>query len=277
MAQQNTKKSTNKADNLGIGAKFVIALFALLMAFSLVLPMLSSVLSSTKSTSTSTDTTTDTSSESADDSEEKAEVEKADDKYGALVSSLEEKYASDSTNLATLLNLGKDYMAWGAYVRYYGSTDSDTTHANELLDKAVTYYDEYLAQRESSAVRVDKALCAYYQEDGTSALNQLKALTESAPDYGPAWANLGLVYESSGDTDSAKEAYAKAEEADPNDEYGAKTYAEQRLSSLDSSESTDESSSDSATSTSTSTGSSTTSSSSTSQGLSDTLSELNGL
>ena len=37
--------------------------------------------------------------------------------------SLEEKYASDSQNLATLLNLGKDYMTWGTYVRYYGTTD----------------------------------------------------------------------------------------------------------------------------------------------------------
>lgn len=275
MAQQSTKKSSNKASNLGIGAKIVIVLFAALMAFSLMLPSLSALFgSSSSSTSTDSSTTESTTddSDSSDDSEEKSQVEQTDDKYSAIVSTLEEKYASDSTNLATLLNLGKDYMTWGAYVRYYGSTDAETTHANELLDKAVKYYDEYLAQRDSSAVRVDKALCAYYQEDTTSALEQLKALSESAPDYGPAWANLGLLYEATGDTDSAKEAYAKAEEADPNDEYGAKTYAEQRLSSIESSESSDDE-----TDTTSSSDSGTTPSSSSSQGLSDTLNELSGL
>ena len=99
-------------------------------------------------------------------------------------------------------------MTWGTYVRYYGTTDADTTHANDLLGKAVKYYDEYLALKDSNAVRVDKALCAYYQQDGTSALQQMKDLTASAPDYGPAWANLGMLYEASGDNDSAKAAYA---------------------------------------------------------------------
>lgn len=280
MAQQSTKKSSNKASNLGIGAKIVIVLFAALMAFSLMLPSLSAVFGSSGTSSSDSSTTDSSTDTDSDDSEEKTQVEQADDKYSALVSTLEEKYASDSTNLATLLNLGKDYMTWGAYVRYYGSTDDDTTHANELLDKAVKYYDEYLAQRDSSAVRVDKALCAYYQEDTTSALNQLKELSESAPDYGPAWANLGLLYEASGDTDSAKEAYAKAEETDPNDEYGAKSYAEQRLSSIESSESSDDDSTDSSsTSDSTTTDSSDlgTTSSSTTQGLSETLNELSGL
>jgi len=284
MAQQSTKKSSNKASNLGIGAKIVIVLFAALMAFSLMLPSLSALFGSSGSSSTdtsATDSSTDSDSDSSDDSEEKTQVEQADDKYSALTSALEEKYASDPMNLATLLNLGKDYMTWGAYVRYYGSTDDDTTHANELLDKAVKYYDEYLAQRDSSAVRVDKALCAYYQEDTTSALSQLKELSESAPDYGPAWANLGLLYEASGDTDSAKEAYAKAEETDPDDEYGAKSYAEQRLSSIESSESSDDESTDGSSTTSTTdlsgSGSDSTSSSASSQGLSETLNELSGL
>lgn len=278
MAQQSGKKSSNKASNLGIGAKILICVFAALMAFSLMLPSLSAIFgSSSSSTSSSTADSADTSTDDSDSSEEKSQVEQADDKYSALTSTLEEKYASDSTNLATLLNLGKDYMTWGAYVRYYGSTDDDTTHANELLDKAVKYYDEYLAQRESSAVRVDKALCAYYQDDTTSALSQLKDLTASASDYGPAWANLGLLYEATGDEDSAKAAYAKAEEVDPNDEYGSKSYAEQRISSMESSESTDGESSDSSNSTTTTTSSTTSSSSSTGQGLSETLSELNGL
>ena len=256
------KKSTNKSDNIGIGGKVLIVFFAILMAASLMLPSFAAIFSSSQSSS----------STSEQQSASVTDVASADAKYTDVVASLEEKYSSDPKDLATLLNLGKDYMTWGVYVRYYGSTDADTSHANELLDKAVKYYDEYLAIKDSNAVRCDKAMCAFYQEDGTSALNQLEELTASAPDYGPAWANLGLLYEASGNTDAAKEAYAKAQETDPDDEYGAKSYATQRLSAIESAES-DDSSNGSATTDSTST---TGSSATGAQGLSDTLGSLSG-
>ena len=246
------KKSTNKSDNIGLGGKILIVFFAILMAASLMLPSFAAIFSSSQSNSS----TSEQQSESVTD----------------VVASLEEKYSSDPTDLATLLNLGKDYMTWGVYVRYFGSTDADTSHANELLDKAVKYYDEYLAIKDSNAVRCDKAMCAFYQEDGTSALNQLEELTASAPDYGPAWANLGLLYEASGNTDAAKEAYAKAQETDPDDEYGAKSYATQRLSAIESAESGDSSDGSGSSDSTSTTGSSATGS----QGLSDTLGSLSG-
>ena len=278
MAQQSKKKN---ASNIGPAGKALIVLFAVLMALSLMLPSLSSIFSSSSSSSTSSEQTTssDDASSSDDSSSESSEtdyVAKADEKYGAQVTALEEKYASDPVNLATLLNLGKNYMTWGTYVRYFGSTDADTSHANELLSNAVKYYDEYLAIKDSDAVRVDKALCAYYQEDGTSALQQLKELTESAPDYGPAWANLGLLYEASGDEESAKAAYAKAQETDPNDEYGAKSYATQRLASLESSDETDDSDESASEDAAADDSSETTGSTTGVQGLTDTLSDLTG-
>lgn len=263
MANKSTKKSTNKSSNIGPAGKVVIVLFAVLMALSLMLPSLQAIFSSNKS-----DDSSSAQQSSASDSGTNSNIAKADDKYGEAVKSLEEKYASDSQNLATLLNLGKDYMTWGTYVRYYGTADADTTHANDLLGKAVKYYDEYLALKDSNAVRVDKALCAYYQQDGTSALQQMRDLTASAPDYGPAWANLGMLYEASGDNDSAKAAYAKAQQTDPDDEYGAKSYATQRLQSMESAQNSS-SSADGSTST---TGSSQTGA----QGLSDTLGNLSG-
>lgn len=283
MAQQGTQQGKKKGtSNIGPAGKALIVLFAVLMALSLMLPSLSSIFSSSSGSSTTSEQSSDSSSDSTDssDTSETDYVAKADEKYGAKVKTLEEKYASDPVNLATLLNLGKDYMTWGAYIRYFGSTDADTTHANELLSSAVKYYDEYLAIKDSAAVRVDKALCAFYQEDGTSALEQLKDLTASSPDYGPAWANLGLVYEASGDEDSAKAAYLKAQEADPNDEYGAKTYATQRLSSMESASSDSDSDSsadtDSSDAADDSSSTGTAGSSSGAQGLTDTLSDLTG-
>ena len=291
MADKAAKKKNGKKDGLGTGAKAVIVLFAVLMALSLMLPSLAAVFSSLagdsssdsgqasseqSSDSSSSDSSSDSESasssedqSSSDSSSTNSNVAQADEKYGALVDELKGRYDSDPQNLATLLNLGKDYMTWGVYARYYGSTDADTSHANELLSNAVKYYDEYLALHDSNAVRVDRALCAFYSEDQDSALQQLEDLTSQAPDYGPAWANLGMLYEAKGDSDSARSAYAKAQETDPDDEYGAKSYATQRLNSLDSASSqSSDGSGDSANSTgTTSTGA---------QGLSQTLGSLSG-
>ena len=291
MADKAAKKKNGKKDGLGTGAKAVIVLFAVLMALSLMLPSLAAVFSSLagdsssdsgqasseqSSDSSSSDSSSDSDSasssddhSSSDSSSTNSNFAQADERYGALVDELKGRYDSDPQNLATLLNLGKDYMTWGVYARYYGSTDADTSHANELLSNAVKYYDEYLALHDSNAVRVDRALCAFYSEDQDSALQQLEDLTSQAPDYGPAWANLGMLYEAKGDSDSARSAYAKAQETDPDDEYGAKSYATQRLNSLDSASSqSSDGSGDSANSTgTTSTGA---------QGLSQTLGSLSG-
>jgi tetratricopeptide (TPR) repeat protein len=57
-------------------------------------------------------------------------------------------------------------------------------------------------------------------------------MTEEKPDYPMGWANLGMLYEQQYDKDNAINAYQKAADSDPNDEYGAKTYAEQRIQSI---------------------------------------------
>ena len=178
------------------------------------------------------------------------------------MSSLESKLANDPNNLATLLNLGRDYMQWGYQVVYSGTTDADTTHGNDLLDKAISYFDQYLALNDSNSVKVDSALCLLYKGDTSGAISALQQITTDSPDYGPAWANLGLAYEISGDSTSALSAYQQAETTDADDEYGAKSYAEKRIAAINSS----------ATSTTSGTSATSgTSSTSTTQGLSDTL------
>ena len=257
------KKSTNKSDNIGLGGKILIVFFAILMAASLMLPSFAAIFSSSQSGS----------STSGQQSTSVTDVASADAKYTDVVASLEEKYSSDPTDLATLLNLGKDYMAWGVTVRYSGSTDASTSHANELLEKAISYYDQYLALKDSGAVRVDRALCQYYEEETSEATAALEQLTQDMPDYGPAWANLGMLYESAGNSDQAREAYQKAQEADADDEYGAKTYATQRISAMDSAASSSAGTTDSTSATTS--GSSTTGSAGV-KGLSDTLANLSG-
>ena len=120
---------------------------------------------------------------------------------------------------------------------------------------------------------MDRALCQYYEEETSKATAALEQLTQDMPDYGPAWANLGMLYESAGNSDQAREAYQKAQEADADDEYGAKTYATRRISAMDSAASSSAGTTDSTSATTS--GSSTTGSTGV-KGLSDTLANLSG-
>ena len=276
---KTTAKSSSSAKSqqggLSLGARIAIAVIAVVMALSMMLPSLSSIFSGSSS-STTTDqsssadasTSESTSSSSSDSSSSSSStsttntVDTIDSEYKTLVASLESKLANDPNNLATLLNLGRDYMQWGYQVVYNGTTDADTTHGNDLLDKAISYFDQYLALNDSNSVKVDSALCLLYKGDTSGAISALQQITTDSPDYGPAWANLGLAYEISGDSTSALSAYQQAETTDADDEYGAKSYAEKRIAAINSS------------TTSTTSGTSATSgtsSTSTTQGLSDTL------
>lgn len=273
-------KSAKPKDGMSLGAKVALTVFAVLMALSMMLPSIAAIIGTSSSQDSSSQSQSADSGSSADSSDSGSSsdgtadaVAQADEKYQPLVDALQTKLSSDSQNLATLLNLGKDYMAWGVTVRYSGSTDASTSHANELLEKAISYYDQYLALKDSGAVRVDRALCQYYEEETSEATAALEQLTQDMPDYGPAWANLGMLYESAGNSDQAREAYQKAQEADADDEYGAKTYATQRISAMDSAASSSAGTTDSTSATTS--GSSTTGSTGV-KGLSDTLANLSG-
>lgn len=189
--------------------------------------------SSSSSTDSSATSDTATSESSSSTSETSTTVSSLDADYQVEVSALEKRLADDPKNLAALLNLGKHYMSWAYSVSYYGGSEEGATdHAHDLFDKAIGYYDQYLALNDSNAVKVDRALCQFYAGDYDAAQAALEKLTKDAPDYGPAWANLGLVYESMWNTESAQDAYKKAAEADPNDEYGARSFANRRLAAM---------------------------------------------
>ena len=220
----------------------VIVVFAIVMALSLMLPSLAPIFAN-KNTgqqqdqqSQQSDSNNNSSDSSNSESSEAANsVAKVDANYSKTVSALEAKLAKDPNNIATLLNLGNDYMNWGYQVGSYSSADGDKSHANDLLAKAMGYYDQYLAKNDSDAVRVNRALCQLYSEDTAGATAALEQLTQKSPNYGPAWANLGLANEIAGNQDAAKTAYDKAKETDPNDEYGAKSFAERRLAQMNAS------------------------------------------
>ena len=278
-----------KPSQMKTSTKVIVIVFAVIMAASMMLPSFVSIFanqaqvtddsSADADASTSDSGSTDASSsadadagagESSDASLDGVpeNLRSTAGKYATTVSSLEAKLSSDPNNLAALLNLAQDYMSWGYASLRSSTTDEETSYSTGLLQKAVGYYDRYLALNDSSAAKVDRALCEFYAGSADAARADLEKVTAEDAGYGPAWANLGMLYEYAGDTDKASEAYQKAVDADPDDEYGAKTFANQRLIQIKAS----------STASSGSTGSDSASVPSTNeQGLSDALSSKSGI
>ena len=117
--------------------------------------------------------------------------------------------------------------------------DEDQQHAIDLFKQAISYYDTYIERNPGSkSAEVDRAICVFYSGDHTAAIAALEDFVAGDSTFGPAWANLGMFYENEGRIDDAKDAYNKAIEADPEDTYQVKTYAQQRLTNLESTKAT---------------------------------------
>lgn len=238
-AERKAKVSAKqqKADRKKRITTVVVVIFGILMALSMMLPSFSAMFANRSAANArggeqEASANGSENSGSGTDSSAQGNVTSLGDldaRYSKTVSDLEAKLANDPNNLVTILNLGNDYMNWGYSGTRLAHTDSDATHVVELFQKAIAYYDRYLALNDSNAVKINRALCQLYSGDTEGAKAALEKMTQDVPDYGPAWANLGLVYELTGDSGTATSMYEKAKEIDPNDEYGAKTFAERRI------------------------------------------------
>ena len=227
--------------------EIAVAVFAVIIGVSMMLPSLAYIFTghgpSGQGSNSSQSSDSTNSSESAGDDggstdsgntdpsneETKNDIASIDDRYQKTISSLEDKLASatdDTSKLPTLLGLGDDYLQWALAASRQASDDAGKAHVSELYGKAIDYYRQYLAINDSGAVKVKISQCQLYSGDTDAAVQTLEALTQASPDYGPAWVYLGVTYAQKGDNTKAINALKRAEAADPNDEYGAKTLAQ---------------------------------------------------
>jgi tetratricopeptide (TPR) repeat protein len=123
-------------------------------------------------------------------------------------------------------------MNWGYSAQYSSTTDEERDYSKGLLNKSVEYFDRYLAIEESDAVKVQRLSSLYYLGETQESLDAMKKITEENPDYPLAWAHLGLFYEWQYDQTNALDAYKKAAETDPKDEYGVKSFADEHVKSI---------------------------------------------
>lgn len=217
-----------------------VVIASIIMVGSILLPSLSAIISGiqkSKASATTATTAAATSAAATDASTSDAETTNTymndlDEHYQSIVSPLEEKLKDSPDDKAALINLANNYLNWGSTARNYASSDDDQAHIRELLTTAEGYYDSYLELEDASAARVNRALCQYYLGDQSGAIKAIEDFTKSVGDYAPAWTNLGMMYQETGETEKATDAFNKALEVDPDNTYGLQSYATSQLRSL---------------------------------------------
>lgn len=225
-----------------IATTVIVVFFALLMAVSMMLPSFAQIFSSNRQAdearqqmgSQAQDTTGWASGSGSEGSAAtSSSVDGVLNAYADQIADQEQKLQDDPDNLAALLGAGNAYMTAASQAQSYASTEADAKKIIEFYDQAISYFDRYLELNDSVTVKVSRALCILQEGKSDEALTELQQITKDYPDYGPGWAYLGLALENKGNMDSARKAFEKAQEVDPNDEYGAKTMAAQGLAQIE--------------------------------------------
>ena len=207
-----TKKRERRPGELSTFQKVVIVLFIAVFALSTLAGALASVFQSSQTVEYS--------------------VDYVDSQYTDYVADLESQLEEDPENAETLLATARACSSWGTSVMMLAATDDEASHGTELVQRAIGYYDRYLALDNASDARVERAMCEYYLGDAETVTADLEAVTADDPEYAPAWYDLGLLYEGQGLTDESLAAYQKAVELDPDDEQGVGTNAQSRIDAL---------------------------------------------
>ena len=243
---------------MSTGTKIVVGIFAVVMALSMMLPSLAPIFAGSMQKNSSSEQTNQEQKDGASNSEAAKTEENKDENakmpatelaervpdnetiktstntYAKKAEKYEKRLATDPKNLAALLNAGQTYMNWGYGISYSATADAEKSYVNDVLNKAIEYFDRYLALNDAKSVKVDRALCKSSMGDTDGAIKDLEAMSAEDPAFPLVWANLGMLYQTKGDSEKATQAYQKAVETDPNDEYGAKSYANQQIISLNS-------------------------------------------
>lgn len=239
-------KAEQRKQSQSTMVKVAAVIFAAILGFSMMLPSCSSIFAGRVAEDgpieqpQPEDATTDEATEDAETedatTEEPAEeltgIALADSHYQPLVDELKANLEANPSDLASILNLGNYYMDWALEASSSAYTDEETLYVYSLYDEAVAYFDRYLEINDSKDVRSRRALCMYYAGDTQEAIAALEEFTAEVTDYAPSWLYLGVMYEATGRGDDALAAYLKATETDPDDLYGMRSYATERIAAL---------------------------------------------
>jgi len=155
--------------------------------------------------------------------------------YRAQVQALEGVAASNPESYTIMVGLGNTYFDWAAQTQSIASTNSLTSDV-PLWNSARDWYSKAVAiQPADSGVNVDYAIVTFYSGETTSAISIAEGVVAKDAEFAPAWFNLGIFYQSIGNTLKATEAYEAYLKLDPDGKVGNAGYARQQLQTLKSS------------------------------------------
>ena len=211
-AAAKPKKRERKPGELSTFQKAVIIVFIVIFALSTLAGALASVFQSNQTV--------------------EYNVDYIDSQYTDYVADLESQLEGDPENTETLLATARACSTWGSYVLMLAANDGETAHGEELIQRAIGYYDRYLELDNASDARAERAMCEYYLGDAETATADLESLTMDDPEFATGWYDLGTLYEAQGRTDDALAAYGKAVELDPENEQSVGESAQSRIDAL---------------------------------------------
>lgn len=160
-------------------------------------------------------------------------TQQIDGSYQAQADQLSALIETNPEDDESLLKLSDTYREWGASLSSFAVNDDARLHANEILQKAMSSYDTYLSRHDEPNVALDRAYCQFLLGEGGAATDAAQAIANAHPDNARAWAMVGMMQESRGNTQEARTAYERAVQADPDNTQSIRDSAQQRIDEID--------------------------------------------
>lgn len=216
---QHKKRKNNRQKRATV---VIVGVLAVLMVLSVLLPSLSSFLMARQAQQNGARQTKKISS-----------MKDVDNIYKDAVTKQEAKVSSDEKSIDEIFKLGNTYMAWAGSASSFIKDDTAKAHVQDLYTKAVAQYEKYLKQKETPEVRTRLYMSQFLAGKTDEARKALEEYTAGeGKDFAMAWLYLGLMYEANQKVDAAKDAYAKAVAADPDNKANVKNYAQSHIDEL---------------------------------------------
>jgi hypothetical protein len=127
--------------------------------------------------------------------------------YTPVIQATEASITADPKNYALLVQQADTYYKWGAQVRQSVQT-TDTSRDVQIWKSAATYYARAIAVKSGDVqVMGDYAVALFYSSDVSGAIVEGEKVRTIDAKFAPNLFNLGIFYQTAGDTAKAKAAY----------------------------------------------------------------------
>jgi tetratricopeptide (TPR) repeat protein len=158
------------------------------------------------------------------------------DKYDPQLQSWNTVLASEPTSYGVLVRLGSTHYDYAIELMKLASQNSTAAMAAAGQEWAASKDAYKRAVKANKAaepgVLVDYSVATYYSGETTAAVRIAVGVLKTSPGFAPAFYNLGIFYEGSGDTVRAIEMYQKYLALDPTGKSGNVDFVKQQLKTL---------------------------------------------